>query len=346
MHRPELAASVLACQSWVLAARATLYRRIYFRTVGARAAKLETTLSSSPHICALIRHLWVMHTEECRNHLLSWVSLIPANSLLSLHLVKMPVSTGPTPLLQFPAIRTVPHITIARSSFLQAQPSNLAVILSFPLLKSLSFLVNTLPLRLEGPLRLQRLSIGVMEDGRPQLLAVILNAIVPHSLRKLDLYLSSLEEDHVAWLTDLLQPHLPELRHLAIRTLDRTRTAVFVDNIIGLMPHLESLACGRRTYTSQLLSTVPHSLRSLTLESDDNEPFPREELEESVERLCNTSHRRFSSLTIGRHPSYPNSLYFERVSRVCQSFGVSFTINRGSISEHLELGLGGAFSRV
>ena len=336
----ELAESALVCRSWLATALATLYRHISFNTVtGSRAAQLETTLRRSPHICALIRHLQITHTDESRNHLLSWIGQIPENSLLSLHLVRMPISTVATFLFQFPAIRTVLQITIMRSSFLNAQPSNFMAMLSFPRLEGLSLLVSgQLPLHFDGSLRLQRLSLGVLEESRSQLLAVILGAIMPNSLRKLNLYLPNLEDSDVAWLTELLRPHLSELRHFTItRTPKLTRSTDFIDDIVELAPHLESLVCGRRTYTSRLFSLLPSTLRSLTLESGDNDSFPRDELEESISRLCNIPRRRFESLTIGCHPNPLNQPYFERVLRVCKSFGVSFAIRRGSIGKHLEL---------
>lgn len=334
----ELAVACTLCKAWLPAARALLYRRIRFSTISPRDSALELTLRSSANIRGLLRYLVLSHPDSSHDHRLDWVAVVPQHTLLSVNLERMPASKGLLSLLQYPAIRTAPQVTIGRSDFLQAEPFNLSTILAFPHLEGFTALLKSIPLRVDNTLRLKRLSLGIVAEDRPQLLTTILQAIQPETLQKLDLLLSSLKEDNVSWLTDLLRPHLPSLKHLAIRTLDHTNTAPIMDKLIEAVPQLETLACGRNTYTSQLFPLLPHRLQSLTLDSGDNEPFPRDELEETITRLCSTQ-RTLTSLTIGRHPSYPNSLYFDRVARVCRSFGVSFIIVRGRIGEYLTLGV-------
>lgn len=326
----------LLCQFWFPTARAVLYRRVHFSTVDPKDYSLELALRSSKSARSLIRHLVISHPDSSHDHRLEWIALLPERTLLSVVFERMPLSTGPL-LLQYPAIRSAPQVTISRSEFLQTEPSNLATILSYPHLESLSVLLKNVPLRFNGTLRLKRLSLGVVAEARPQLLATILQAIEPHYLQKLDLLMSFLTADDVAWLANLLRPHFPTLKHLAIRTLDHTRTEPIVEDLTESIPRLETLACGRNTYTPKLFPLLPPQLRSLTLDSGDNEPFPREELEQAVTRLCKGK-QTLANLTIGRHPSYPNTLYFNRISLLCQSYGVSFTINRGRIGEYLTLG--------
>lgn len=334
----DLAVAALVCDTWLTPARSLLYRSLHVNTVTPKGVQLCSTLRSSAYIRSCIRHLAIFHPYAYNNGLLDWVALLPQRSLVSINFERMPSNAGQVPLLQYPAVCTASQITIMWPDFVIVSPQCLVTILSFPFLESFTILLRSVPLRLSTTLRLKRLSLGVVAEAQPPLLVEIFRAMESQTLERLDLLLSSLRVEHVAWLTDILRPQFPSLRHLAIRTLDHTRTAPIFDDLITSLPSLQTLTCGRGTYSTRIFPLLPSGIHSLTFGSGDNEPFPREELSDAIVRLSGISGNRLQRLVIGRHRSYPNLVYFRDISSLCSSLNISFTVDRGRISNYLTMG--------
>ena len=331
----DLVTTALVCRDWLPTARMLLYRHIYFNTSSPLTAQLESSLRSSPHLRILIRHLVLIHYDYVNDGLLEWIALLPEHSLVSVKFERMPFDgADPRSLLQFPAVRTADEIIISHPHFLLRNPERLSDIFSNSFLSRLTlFIPKSLPLRLVGPLKLNRLSIAIWTEDRPQLLGTILESITS-PLHHLDLLLSNLRPETISWLNTILERHLPTLKRLIIRALDRKQTAPFFDGMIASLVSLEVLACGPGTYTSRLFNQLPTSLRSLTLDTRDNEPFSVSELREAVTRLRSRS-TAFKSMTIGRHPSYASHRYFDTLSQACASLGVSFVIMKPRLGDYL-----------
>lgn len=317
---------------WLGATRVVLYRRVHLNTSTIAAPALSRSLSSSEALRSYVRHLVVSHTFPMVDGLLDWIRMLPAHSLLSVHLERMPVGvteqTRSFSVLDAPAVRTAPHVVIGQPNFLYDELSRLSTVLSYPCLDSFTLMVpRSLPLDLSCPLRLRRLSIGVFTEPKPQLVATLLTAnTVP--LERLDLLLPSLNVDEAVWLTECLTPHLSSLKHLALRTIAQHPHPI-IDDLIPSLTSIQELACGPRTYTSALFAHLPMGLRSLTLESRDHNPFDVEELLRAIRRLALSGRRGgLEALTIGRHPSYLHYRYYDVVIKACETLGINFAMRR------------------
>lgn len=337
----DLAAAALLCRAWLSPARYVLYRKIHVNTTIQKSFQLCSTLHSSAHLRSLVRHLIITHRYSTHDGLLSWIGELPEHSVTSLNLVELPFNPTPSPLLQYPAVRTVSQLTIGQPGFLFWQSEALATILAYPFLESFAIvqiLLKNIPVHLNTRLKLKRLSLGVVGEECPPLLTEFFRAMEPCTLERLHLLLNPLRDDRAVWLIDLLRPQLPSLKNIAIRTqIDGSSVPIF-DDFVDSMPNLQALVCGAGSYTAKMFKSLPDGIHRLTLEANNTESFPREELSEAIVRLGGGTRKSLRRLTIVRYRSNEFASYFRDMSILCSSLNVSFTIERSSIGSYMAMG--------
>lgn len=201
-----------------------------------------------------------------------WLALLPEHSLLSITLqsdILSPPDAEILRLLDFPAIRTVPRMTV------RTEISSREILLKIMNLPHLETLAATLEYKMDPPRagllrpKMRNLAISTRKYG----------AIVEHILQSFDSPLEAfayrchnLEEGELISLQNGLTNHATTLKYLSFLGQPSSEST-FMDDYILSFPSLLTLVCASLTYTPLLLSRLPVALSSLILQAPSHKPF-------------------------------------------------------------------------
>lgn len=333
-----LSSAARVCRGWTSPARHALYHDLRVDNLLLRSPeKLADTLFNNSWIRTLVRRPTLYHSANARRspNLLDWIELLPEHSFLSVKISKMESSQEkPLPtldaLLDFPAIRTAPHLTIYCSTFLT--PERFDKVLRLPCLEHLAINIpakTTINLKdITAFPNLRRLSI--MADIYPPLVAKLVHGL-PSPLERFDLLADNVKPADLDTLRRVLYRHAPHLRHLALFGEPITQLpSSFMNDFVLYCPVLETIVCPDKLYTPRIISRLPPTLRSLALCTPDTEdpPFPINKYAAAL-RKHRSEIPELQTLTIvncqGRPPNY------SALKEVCKTENIVFqhTSNMG-----------------
>lgn len=327
----HLASAALVCRRWRPTAQTRLYRCISLDTNSVSSHQLSSTLSADAGLRSLVRDLVIFHRAGSNSDkvLLRWLELLPEGSLLSLRIEQMFI---PKPddlsLLRYPSVRSVPSVSVwPAANFLSVE--RLDAVLQLPSLENLS--LRILPYLLPRQLtvtcipKLRRLSIETTEYFHT--ITEILGALDPASFVRFDLITNALSCAAVETLCHDLQPLLPRLKHFSMHPRQSKPDEPFVDDLILVMPSLQTLACGWGACSAKVLGRLPPAFLSLTLLASAQASFPDAQFAEALKiAQVPTGMKMLTIVDTGFQWSSACCAERESLANTCASRGLVFEV--------------------
>lgn len=326
LSKADLANVALVCRRWLPQARWELYHELYFDTDSPHAPHLSKIMRSSDLLRSLVRRLHISHFRFSQSSptLLDWIALLPEHSLQLLETRMLMFDEAAAPsvvILEYSAIRTVPHLFLRSPHFFNMKRLN--QVLHFQHLESLSIVIDQdseVPSLPDCCMpKLKRLSLGVHEYGVT--VSRILGGLA-WPLERFNLKGNSLHPHNVAMLCHDLQRHLSTLRSASF-VFHYAPASPFLDELVPSMRSLENLGCGVKTYTEQLMGHLPGTLVSLTLYTEFREAFPGTKYAELVQQYAPSA---LTKLTIADTRHYRQSEACVARADACSERRVTFKI--------------------
>ncbi len=294
-------------------------------------ARLNRTLTKSPHLLFLVRVVYVGPTPRHEDIVLEpcqWIDALPERILQEFVLCGSHWSHVRPYLLEHPACRSI------RRVFIQMSPIfdwlSIRGILALPELEKLFLTLRDSmhdELGTVAPSKLRHLSVRLTAGYNTESLFDILIAAVGSQLRSLSFSGRIDGQDGTEQLSAALNASCRGLRRLKmyVYTLDPAPMPPVVDRaLLSLHPTLEYLHCYEDTYSDAMFKSLPSTLKVLKLHHHQAFPYAAAvvDLLGRVPPIC-PSLTHFTIHTDERDPPYAGS-----VAEACRAAGVCFTIAR------------------
>lgn len=236
-----LSTAARVCRSWQPAATNRLYHDIRLDTRKPSTRTLVDTLTAQPALRGLVRRVTLNHPplRKLDLSLINWLALLPSHSLQSV-VLEQGIFTLPEtgPLIDFPAIRTVPCMLACGMLSVEG----LTKILNMPHLETLAIYIDsnvkTLATKVLPP-KLRRLAIGSF--GYTLVVQQLLESC-DTPLEQFVLVADELEEDDLISLKKGLRNHAPLLKRLSFVGHPFFESA-FMDDYVLSFTSMETLLC-------------------------------------------------------------------------------------------------------
>lgn len=282
LDRITLAKVSRVCRGWQPPASVKLYYDVPIEAWRPTSRTLADTLTAQPGLRRLVRHVTLDHRrpEHWNQPPFDWLALLPEHSLLLVTL-RTDIFAFPEAacLLDYPAIRTVPHM-FARAVY---SSDSLVRIMNMPHLQTLAIKVmgdmsSSSTARLKPALR----KLAISSYRYEAIVERILQSF-DSPLERFTLLTTELKESDLASLQNGLKRHAPSLRYLSF-VGKLFFPLPFMDDYILSFPSLETLVCPFGTYTPLLISRLPHTLSTLVLLTGMTTPFAGDDYAAALEQ--------------------------------------------------------------
>ncbi|OCH92865.1 hypothetical protein OBBRIDRAFT_790889 [Obba rivulosa] len=333
-HLPlhDLPQAALVCQEWALASRMPLYARLEFDSNAQSAPPLARTLRTCPNLRSLVQYLELhISIHENDTAAFDWLHLMPEGNVTELVVYHCAFDKDFTTfILRSPFIRSV-RILKGTGDFIQTK-EHLHGCLTLPHLESLSVYVSDgleVIQPVPVPPKLTRLSLSSYTF--PVSTIPLLAAAGPQLERfDLDSGMDPPLDEELPDFVAALEDYARQLRALTIRSKHYPEIP-YADHLVHLIPTLEYLHLGYKTFSSSLYLDLPKRLHTLRLEHAVGLEFPFTNLEEMIARSgCGENSLR--SLAIFVRGKECDTSPFMRIGDLCHQNGIAFSFTTYSPS--------------